>query len=112
MRVTNSCIIVYITIPGIAENRPLVNIGDLLRFRFGSMEVIGEVLSLNIRNESVMIALPLPSLNENYSDLYMNALQTQRTDHQMKISIFRSLVLTFVLVFFPLEHMISSKKQQ
>ena len=92
MRVSNSCIIVYITIPGIAENRPLVNIGDLLRFRFGSMEVIGEVLSVNIRNESVMIALPLPSQNENYSDLYMNALQTPKNrppDENINIPISR-----------------------
>lgn len=78
MRVTNSCIIAYITIPGIAENRPLVNIGDLLRFRFGPMEVIGEVLSVTIRSESVMVALPLPLLNEMYCELYLNALQTPK----------------------------------
>jgi helicase MOV-10 len=57
---TGEKIIVYLNVPGVAENRPLVCIGDLVRFRFGNVEVIGEVGEVSIKTENVMFFLPIP----------------------------------------------------
>ncbi len=56
----NYCIIGHLTVNGIAENRPLVVVGDLIRLRFGSEEVIGEVRSVTTKTESITIMLPIP----------------------------------------------------
>lgn len=64
MRENSGCIIGYLHVAGVAENRPLVNIGDLLRFRFGKEEVVGEVLNVTIKTETVMVVLPMPAMND------------------------------------------------
>ncbi len=48
------------TVPGIRENRPLVSIGDLIRFRFGATEVVGDVREIQVKTERVMLFLPIP----------------------------------------------------
>lgn len=52
--------VVHLTVPGIAENRPLVSIGDFVRFRFGNVEIIGDVREIQVKTERVMLFLPLP----------------------------------------------------
>ena len=53
-------IIGYLKVPGIAENRPLVSVGDLLRLRFGREEVLAEVGAMTIKTETIMLFLPIP----------------------------------------------------
>ena len=59
-------ILVHLTVPGIAENRPLVSIGDLVRFRFEKdIEVVGNVREIQIKTERVMLQLPFPTNMRN-----------------------------------------------
>ena len=53
-------IIGYLKVPCIAENRPLVSVGDLLRLRFGREEVLAEVGAMTIKTETIMLFLPIP----------------------------------------------------
>lgn len=76
----NQKIIAYLTVPGIAENRPLVSVGDLLRLRFGTEEVIAEVGAVTIKSETVMLFLPLAPypFNIDAFPLYMEALKNPK----------------------------------
>ena len=66
-------IIAYLNVPGVAENRPLVSIGDLVRFRFKDIEVIGEVGDIQVKTETIMLFLPIPSRKiPAYYDALMN----------------------------------------
>ncbi len=62
----------HLIIPGVAENRPLVSIGDLLRLRFNgtTTEVICEVAEVEIKTERVLVFLP----NHEQMDPYLEAL--------------------------------------
>jgi len=56
-------IVGHLTVSGIAENRPRLSIGDLIKFRFGnggSIECIGEVAEVEIKTEKVLVFLPCP----------------------------------------------------
>jgi len=71
-------IVAHLAIPGVAENRPRVSIGDMLRFRFGSFECLGEVAEVRIATEIVLVFLP-PYLVRNFHEShvkgpYFNAL--------------------------------------
>jgi len=73
-------IIAYLTVPGIAESRPLVSVGDLLRLRFGTEEVIAEVGAVTIKSETVMLFLPLPACPSDMMSfpLYTKALKNPK----------------------------------
>ena len=66
-------IIGYLCVPGVAENRPLVSIGDLVRLRFGQIECIGEVGEVEIKSERIMLFLPLVECGHLLQD-YFDAL--------------------------------------
>lgn len=70
-------IIGYLKVPGIAENRPLVSVGDLLRLRFGSEEVLAEVGAMTIKTETIMLFLPLPS-KWRCSPMYLTGLMNPK----------------------------------
>ena len=78
-------IIVHITIPGIAENRPLVCIGDHLRFRFESVEVIGTVREIEIKTERAMVFMPFPLTHDRNSLPFVNALLSPKNRKDEKI---------------------------
>ncbi len=78
-------IIVHLTIPGIAENRPLVCIGDLVRFRFGFVEVIGDVREIQIKTERVMLFLPLPLVKNEHCIPYVKALITPKNRRELSL---------------------------
>jgi len=81
-------LIVHLIIPGIAENRPLVNIGDLVRFRFDSVEVIGSVSEVHTKIEKVMIFIPIPFRPSAQTQRFINSLlyPKNRDKHVKKIS--------------------------
>ena len=62
----------HLIIPGVAENRPLVSIGDFLRLRFDgtTTEVICEVAAVEIKTEKVLVFLP----NYEQMDPYLVSL--------------------------------------
>ena len=78
----NYCIIGHLRVNGIAENRPLVVIGDLIRLRFGSEEVIGEVRSVITKTESIAIILPIPDIKQTGN--YFTALKNPRNKPRRK----------------------------
>jgi len=57
-------IVVKIEVPGVAENYPLVSIGDIVRLRFNAVgysnEVLGEVANVVIKTEIITVLLPPP----------------------------------------------------
>jgi hypothetical protein len=73
-----------ITVPGVAENFPLISIGDLIRLRFSSpgrginTEVVGEVVDVVVNTEQVTIRLPSPYQTANNATIgclpYLQAL--------------------------------------
>lgn len=70
---SGSRFIAYISVPGVAENRPAVSIGDLLRLRFvDDLEVVGEVSAVDIQKEKIMLFLPLPSSQGKYLNAIMH----------------------------------------
>eukprot|EP00551_Chaetoceros_affinis_P011406 CAMPEP_0203681630 /NCGR_PEP_ID=MMETSP0090-20130426/43299_1 /ASSEMBLY_ACC=CAM_ASM_001088 /TAXON_ID=426623 /ORGANISM="Chaetoceros affinis, Strain CCMP159" /LENGTH=1407 /DNA_ID=CAMNT_0050550193 /DNA_START=193 /DNA_END=4413 /DNA_ORIENTATION=- len=70
-------IIAYLTVPGVAENRPLVCIGDLIRLRLDSEEVIAEVGEVVVKTETIMLFLPIPDKLEK-SPLFETALRNPK----------------------------------
>jgi len=69
--------IAYISVPGVAENRPAVSIGDLVRLRFvDELEVVGEVSAVDIQKERIMLFLPLP----NSEGKYLNAMMHPKNE--------------------------------
>ena len=73
----NAKIITYLSVPGLAENRPLISIGDLVRFRFGMEEVIGEVGEVKVKTEIIMLFLPIP-YDMNTCPTYLEALMNPK----------------------------------
>lgn len=80
-------LVARIAIPGVAENRPMLSIGDSVRFRFSrngcSCEVLGEVAEVHIKSEIVTLFLPPPlydtnNLKNNPSFPYVEALMSPK----------------------------------
>jgi hypothetical protein len=74
-------IIVYLTVPGIRENRPLVSIGDLIRFRFGATEVVGDVREIQVKTERVMLFLPIPLKTAKCQSFFKALLTPKNRDN-------------------------------
>ncbi len=80
-------VIGYLSVPGVAENRPLVSIGDMLRLRFGGdCEIIGEVGDVQVKTETIMIFLPIPSEDEECKS-YVNSLLNPKNKLDVKQTI-------------------------
>jgi len=77
-------IVARISIPGVAENRPLLSIGDSVRFRFSqhgrSCEVLGEVAEVHIKSEVVTVFLPPPFSDGNKHFPYSEALMSPKNN--------------------------------
>jgi hypothetical protein len=78
-----------VTVAGVAENFPLISIGDLIRLRFNSpehginTEVVGEVADVIVKTEEVTIRLPSPFQTPNVTMGCLPYLQAllQTTDY-------------------------------